>query len=456
MVGSLIAQLQMEGFRWQMLPLYVLAVGLAVGDILFIERELKWTNRVSRGVFGSIGLLLATSPAVLLPVPSLPVPIGGTPVGTYSIELVDHEREDVLAPREEEEEENGELPGFTDDDDEAIEVPRRFMAQVWYPAESPEGAAIEWSGDWDVVAPAMSRRLGFPGWFLNHTRYTMAHATGSPPIAPGTYPVVIYSHGWTGFRTIAVNQMEALASSGYVVIAIDHTYGAVATRFPDGEVVEYLPDALPSEEAVGYEAHMSAGETLIEAFADDIISVIDALELGPEGPFSSVATTVDLERIGVYGHSVGGGAAVQACLIDDRCGAVAGLDAWVEPLPIRILRETSTVPGLFMRSDGWRETPNDAILRGVAGRGESISYWVGVEGAGHNDFVLTPLVSPAAARFGLRGPISAGRIIPIINNYLVGFFDVFLLGTGSAALDTVRFDEVTVETLGQEAQSSGD
>ena len=85
---------------------------------------------------------------------------------------------------------------------------------------------------------------------------------------------------------------------------------------------------------------------------------------------------------------------------------------------------------------------------GVAGRGEAITYWVGVDGTAHNDFVITPLFSPLASRLGLKGPIPAGRIIPIIDNYLIGFFDVFLLGTGSAALDTVRFPEVTVEVIG--------
>ena len=96
-----------------------------------------------------------------------------------------------------------------------------------------------------MVAPAVSKLLGYPGWFLNYTRYTDSHAGRSLPVAPGTFPIVIYSHGWTGFRTITVNQIENLVSHGYIVVAPDHTYSTVTTRFENGDVVPYDPDTLP-------------------------------------------------------------------------------------------------------------------------------------------------------------------------------------------------------------------
>jgi len=424
----LIVQLQVEGFRWQMVPIYLVAIGLAVGDILFVDRRLKWTNRVVRGVAGLVGVLVAAFAAVILPVPTLPVPSGPETIGTASFQLVDLEREELY----------GTTPGG----------PRRFMAQVWYPADlESDDDPLPWSEDWDVVAPAMAEELGFPSWFLNHTRYTESNAYDSLPVADGTFPVIIYSHGWTGFRTIAVNQIENLVSNGYMVIAPDHTYGAVATKMTGGIVIEYDPAALPEEEVVGEEAYLAAGQELIFTYADDIVSVMNALDEGADGPFGTLAGSADMTRIGVYGHSTGGGAAVKVCLEDERCDAVLGLDPWVEPLPDRVIKQTTTRPGLFMRSDGWRGTENDAVLRGLAGRSEESTYWLGVEGAHHSDFVITPLVTPFAAQFGLKGPIPAGRIIPIIDNYLLGFFDVFLLGTGPAALDNVSFEEVSVELI---------
>ena len=123
----------------------------------------------------------------------------------------------------------------------------------------------------------------------------------------GSFPVIIYSHGWTGFRAIAVNQIENLVSNGYIVIAPDHTYGAIATVFEDGEVVEYDPAALPDEEDIGEAAYAEASEQLVGVFAADIVSILDALDRGERGPLEVVAGAADLTRIGIYGHSTGGG-----------------------------------------------------------------------------------------------------------------------------------------------------
>jgi hypothetical protein len=419
---------QSEGLRWQMIPIYCAAIGLFIGDILAVERRLDWTRRISRMIFGLAGVGLAVVLPLVLPVPVLPVPSGPETIGTITVELVDGEREEIYGPR----------PGG----------PRRLMAQVWYPAD--EAADVEpalWTEDWDIVASGSARLLGLPGWFLDHTRYTVSHSVPSAPIASGTFPVVVYSHGWTGFRNIALNQIETLVSNGFMVVAIDHTFAAVATRFDDGEVIEYDPTALPEEADVSEEEYEEASESLVRTFSDDLVTVVNAIEAGEEGPFGAIAAGADISRLGVYGHSTGGGAAVSFCLEDERCDAMLGLDPWVEPIPDRVIAVSATKPALYMRSDEWRGNENDAILRGISERSTETTYWVGVEGASHNDFVAAPLLSPFSARFGFTGPIPAGRVIPIIDRYLVGFFDVYLLETGSAALDTSSFDEVSVEVI---------
>ena len=123
------------------------------------------------------------------------------------------------------------------------------------------------------------------------------------------------------------------------------------------------------------------------------------------------------------------------------------MDPWVEPIPDRIVAKELQIPSLFMRSDTWRDTPNDGRLRGLAERSPSISYWMGIEGADHNDFVITPILSPVASLLGLKGPIPADRVIPIIDDYLTAFFDRYLFGVGGAVLDEPPPPEVTLEVI---------
>jgi acetyl esterase/lipase len=428
LLAAFVAHWQIEGLRWQMIPVYLAALGLAVGDILSVERRLDWPRRISRGLFGLSGLALGAILPLALPVPELPVPPGPEPIGTVSLEIVDTEREETYGP-----------PG----------PGRRLMAQVWYPALATAGGSepIPWSGDWDVVAPAVSNLMGFPGWFLSHTGYTQSHASSSASVATGTFPVVVYSHGWTGFRTNAVYQIESLVSSGFIVVAIDHTYLAVTTRFPDNEVVPYNPDALPDITEVGEEAYVEATADLVGVFTDDITTVVNALEAGPNGPFGELASSFDTTRLGVYGNEAGGGAAIAFCLEDERCDAAMGLDPWVEPIPDQTLAISATRPSLYMRSDDWRGTDNDAILRGIAERSTSTTHWIGVDGTAETDFLNMPLVSPIAARLGWKGLIPAGRVIPIVDRYLLGFFEVNLIGTGAAAIDSPSSEEVSLEVI---------
>jgi dienelactone hydrolase len=428
--AGLLTHLQFEGYRWQMIPFYLVAIGLAVGDVIFLERRLDWSKRATRALLGSLGLGFVAVLPVVWPVPEIPTPSGPDPIGTLTVQLIDRARDEPY----------GEPAGG----------PREFVAQVWYPSQATtDPDPISWSEDWDVVAPAVARSLGLPSWFLNHTQYSLGHADSSAAMAPGTFPVIIYSHDWDGTRSTALNQIEHLVSNGYIVVAPDHAHVAAATVLTEGDVLFQDPAALPDPADVDGDDYAQAATLLVETVAGDLVTLLDRLEEGESGPFAAVSNGMDLNRIGIFGHGAGGGAAVKTCLEDARCKAVLGLDPWVQPLTERELRLTMNRPALYMRSDEWIDTANDALLRGIAARGSSVTYWLGVEGAAHNDFTMMPLLTPLATQFGLRGEIPAGRVIPIVDNYLRGFFDVFLLGSGAAALDSVTFPEVAVTVIDQ-------
>ena len=100
----------------------------------------------------------------------------------------------------------------------------------------------------DVYAPAISEFLDLPSFFLDHLALVKIPAYKDTPIAPTNkgYPIIIFSHGWNGFDAQNTGQALQLASHGYVVVGMQHTYGALVTIFEDGTVAKNNPSALPS------------------------------------------------------------------------------------------------------------------------------------------------------------------------------------------------------------------
>ena len=420
-----------EGYRWQMVPLYGfsgIALVLAIWDTVDPPEEpAPARSRIGAG-FGSAGLtalLLATALPWALPVVELPEPPGDYPIGVVTLGLADAGRAETYGP----------APGD----------PREVVLHVWYPADPTPGAEpAPWTDSPEVVGPALARQLGFPGFFFDHAEYTEGHAVAEAPAATGgPFPVVLYSHGWTGAAGLAVDQLEALASRGYIVAAPDHTFGAFATVFPDGRVFEVDRNALPEEDDVLPEVYDAAAQQLIATYAADLAFVLDSLP-DLDTPFRQ---QLDLDRVGVFGHSTGGGAAALWCAGDDRCDAVLGLDPWVEPVPADVIAEGLDRPFLFFRSEEWTEYDNDAVLRMFFEAGESPGYWMSADGSNHKDFVVAAYFSPIASWIGLKGPIDGEQMSEILDAYLAGFFGEFLRGASTGILAGVpeRFPEVRFE-----------
>jgi predicted dienelactone hydrolase len=413
-----------EGARWQLTPLYLAAAVVVLASTYDLARPPE--ARAGRGGWALIALLALTGGAAAwaLPVPELPAPSGPEPVGTTVVELVDADRLDRYGP--------------------SPADPRRLVLQVWYPADSEAQAS---PGPWVPSGTRFGRQaaswLGLPPFTLDHVGLVRSHAAvDTPPTPrPGALPVVLYSHGWGGFRTIQSGLAESLASHGYVVAALDHTHGAVATSFPDGEIVPIDPAALP--EGVSGQAYDTAAERLVETFAEDLAFALDELEAGavPE-----LAGRLDLDAVGVVGHSTGGGAAVELCADDRRCAAVVGFDPWVEPVPDAVLGEGLRVPFLALRSAEWVGNDNDARLRRLRASSSGPAALVAVEGTTHRDVTMLSFLSPLTSRAGLTGPTPAARTHALTEAWTTAWFDHHLRGSGSDPLvHPPDFTEATID-----------
>jgi hypothetical protein len=409
-------------FDWRLWPAgALLAVLLLTG---FRAREYGMlTGWRRRGVIGlyALGLLLLPATAGLmhiLPVPELPAPDGPFPVGTITLVFEDPDREEVYS---------------------AAGGHRRIVTQIWYPAiPDPDAEPVRWIKRLDVMGPAIAGYLNLPPFILNHLKNIRAHAFENALSAKehGPFPAVVYSHGWTAFRNCATNQMEKLASHGFVCAAPDHAYGAMATVLPDGRVILNRPDILPPHSAPET-VRRPAMEQLVDTYAGDVRLVLDRLEELNEGAIPSpLAGVIAMDRIGVFGHSTGGGAVVEVCAADSRVRAGLGLDPWVEPVSRDTFETRIQTPFFSMRSENWfrNRAENSARLARLLTAAEGRVYDTWVAESGHADFTLLPLLSPLASYFGPSGSIPADRIIPLTDTCLLAFFSQYLTGEKQALL----------------------
>jgi predicted dienelactone hydrolase len=229
-------------------------------------------------------------------------------------------------------------------------------------------------------------------------------------------------------------------------VAVDHTYGAMVTVFSDGEVALNNPAALPAE--VPHDVYQQASEQLEATYAADLRFILDQLALLNAGALPSLlAGRLDLTRVGLYGHSTGGGAVVIACSQDPRCQAGLGQDAWLGPVPHGILAQGLPQPFMFVRSEVWASSENDARLAELYGNLAGDGYRLTIAGTRHYDFTLLPLLTPLAPVLGFKGPLDGYRTLQIVSDYLLAFFDQYLKGQVSPLLagPAASYPEVSMD-----------
>ena len=298
--------------------------------------------------------------------PCLPEPTGPCPAGTTSLWLTDTSRPDPWA---------------------AGAVARELMVSLWYPAASSDGRRAPYMTPAESELQLTSRGItGVPPDALSTTR-TNAVSDATPAGRQRSLPLVVLSPGFTSPRSTLTALAEDLASHGYVVAGIDHTYESHATAFPDGRVTTCLARQA-RRRGSGFQEKVVAGR------AADVSFVLG--ELTGAHPAWPGAGLIDPSRMAMAGHSAGGAAAIAAMLADSRIRAGIDMDgATVAPIPDHGLSR----PFLFL--------------------GKQSNYTPGSGGGPRRDHLGAGLETPdrleAVARGGRRGtcllhrPRAAGR-----------------------------------------------
>jgi predicted dienelactone hydrolase len=251
--------------------------------------------------------------------------------------------------------------------------------------------------------------------------------------------------------------LEELASHGYVVVSLAHPYSTAATVFPDGRVVTSTVEAgsRALSEATAKATSDAEFDPVVNRIGSvwvaDVRFVLDQMEqFNVSDPL--FADRLDLTRVGVFGHSLGGGSAAQAMYEDDRFAAAINMDGTLfgdvathgiarpvmlmlsERVPLTA--EQIKFAGSSPEADAYfrqREAATQATVYEQAAPG----YRLTLQGSTHRTFIaFEPIAAPALfIPAQVVGTIDGARGVGIIDDYVVSFFNRHLKGQPSALLD---------------------
>jgi hypothetical protein len=84
----------------------------------------------------------------------------------------------------------------------------------------------------------MAKAFGLPNTTFGLFELEFCDLARTPPARDGkAYPVLIFSPGLTASRLMYAAHLRAVASRGYVILAVDHPHDAFLVEFPDGTSV---------------------------------------------------------------------------------------------------------------------------------------------------------------------------------------------------------------------------
>jgi dienelactone hydrolase len=309
---------------------------------------------------------------------------------------------------------------------------RELLVRFWYPAlAEPTCTTADYSSP--KVWSYFSHLLGSP------LPQVTTNSCLDARVSDGAHPVVVFSHGFTGTFTDYTFLFEDLASRGYVVASVDHTYEATAVEFPDGRLEKSVFGS--------HLANLVRSDAPTLAFAvsvrlDDLTFVLNELERLNAESDSQFRAKLDLSRIAIAGHSLGGLTAILSVENEPRFKTGIVLDG---VLPDYLATPTKT-PILTVAAGRERWNENDCQLW-TALRGPRMA--VNLKGADH--------LTPSDALWLAKGAVNSGEMGPdktieAIRRYVGSFLDVNLRGEPMVPLLTgpaLEYPSVTIATQSQ-------
>jgi carboxyl-terminal processing protease len=347
----------------------------------------------------------------------LPEPTGEYGIGTTIVELEDSSRLEEMS--------------------EAPDDYRRIVTQIWYPAA--KGATGSRAVYMDT--PTIDYLLGVDD-MANTVKDIPTHAIlSAPPVETETpFPVLIFSPGLGSVVSAYQAIIEDIVSHGYVVAAINHPYISGITVFADGSTAAY-------DEETG----ISSVHAII---VEDIKFLADRMEALT---IDDTPLPIDADNIGFFGHSIGGSAAVEACLQLPQGKGALDMDGSLFGEQHKQPIMTPTFFILAGEHDPLSDTTVATAWRNIIQEG----YFIHMESAAHNSFTdfglilsqLTGYFNTPEEIEDIKNDLALGDIDPqqaikITRDYTVRFFDSCLKNKPVERISEIDYPEAQLQVAG--------
>ena len=382
------------GYKWQNVPYVVICIYLLAKQYF----KFQFNSRFVKFVITAVGILFFLSSLLLnyyLPIPSFEFSNSQYSVGYEEIYI---EIEDRKQPN-----------AFIELSNLSKGGNRALLVDVYYPSYEPTKSVQLFKNtqsNWgEFVIKYLNRTWGLnlPTFVLSHLNLSYFDVGQNITIASKAFPVVVYTHGWAGEKIFATDQLLEIASSGYVVVAIDHTGLSMFTDLPTGTIYN-----------TGSNENSSDVYSVMHEMSKDIEDTINYLQ--------DINYTADLSDISISGHSTGGGSGHLYCL-RNRCNKLILQDPYFVPVVEKLSNIELKTHTYFIYSEDWYSnyenseyTTEIQVYRNFL-INESLAKGYYLTDSAHYDFVAFGAVSPLTKYTFLKGTIDYKDSIFINNKF---------------------------------------
>lgn len=381
-------------FRWELLAALLL-IWAIIGGVSLIRKKadkkaFKAVRIVFKGIFIFLMVVIAVTPALIFPQYELPKMTGEHTVKTQVVTYTDNSR----------------IETFSDTGEN-----RKVTVEFWYPGD-----------------------------------------------ADGSYPLVVFSHGAFGVMASNTSTYQELASNGYIVCSISHPYQSFYTIDTDGKFTmadqSFMKAVVDVNNGVYDDAtSYKMSQEWLKVRTDDMNFVLDTIIKNAKDKGSDkVYQLIDTEKIGLFGHSLGGAASAKLGRDRQDIDAVINLDGdllgevvgFVDGKEV-INEAVYPVPILSIYSDAMKQAMESVTAQNIVFPQKLISataphaYEVFITGTNHMSLTDLPLVSPflvnmisgSIKKSGSSQEADKYDVINKMNSEVLEFFNCYLKGEGS-------------------------